>query len=38
VLDEWFETVVKPRLRGQAYEIRFADDCAPRRLGEEAVM
>lgn len=26
VLDEWFETVVKPRLRGQAYEIRFADD------------
>lgn len=26
VLDEWFETVVKPRLRGEAYEIRFADD------------
>src|SRR5213593_1301480 len=26
VLDEWFETVVKPRLRGQAYEIRYADD------------
>src|SRR5215468_10768617 len=26
VLDDWFETVVKPRLRGEAYEIRFADD------------
>jgi RNA-directed DNA polymerase len=26
VLDEWFEKVVKPRLRGRAYEIRFADD------------
>ena len=26
VLDEWFETVVKPRLTGEAYEIRFADD------------
>ena len=26
VLDEWFEGVVKPRLRGQAYEIRYADD------------
>lgn len=26
VLDEWFESVVKPRLRGQAYEIRYADD------------
>ena len=26
VLDEWFEMVVKPRLRGEAYEIRFADD------------
>jgi RNA-directed DNA polymerase len=30
VLDEWFETVVKPRLKGEAYEIRYADDCAPR--------
>ena len=28
VLDEWFEDVVKPRLRGDAYEIRYADDCA----------
>jgi RNA-directed DNA polymerase len=25
-LDQWFEQVVKPRLRGEAYEIRFADD------------
>jgi hypothetical protein len=26
VLDEWFEEVVKPRLRGRAYLIRYADD------------
>jgi group II intron reverse transcriptase/maturase len=26
VLDMWFEEVVKPRLKGEAYEIRFADD------------
>ncbi len=26
VLDEWFENAVKPRLRGAAHEIRFADD------------
>ena len=26
VLDVWFETVVKPRLRGQARLIRYADD------------
>ena len=26
VLDEWFETEVKPRLKGEAYEFRFADD------------
>ena len=26
VLDEWFETEVKPRLAGEAYEIRYADD------------
>jgi hypothetical protein len=25
-LDEWFETDVKPRLKGKAYEIRLADD------------
>ena len=26
VLDEWFEKEVKPRLRGQAFLIRYADD------------
>ncbi|WP_373191362.1 group II intron reverse transcriptase/maturase [Halomonas sp.] len=26
VLDEWFEQDVKPRLRGRAFEVRFADD------------
>ena len=26
VLDLWFEREVKPRLRGRAFEIRFADD------------
>ena len=26
VLDEWFQDVVKPRLKGEAYEIRYADD------------
>ena len=26
VLDQWFETVVKPRLRGKANLIRYADD------------
>ena len=26
VLDEWFETVVKPRLKGRAYLVRYADD------------
>ena len=26
VLDEWFEHVVKPRLKGEAYEIRYCDD------------
>ena len=26
VLDVWFENEVKPRLRGEAYEIRYADD------------
>ena len=28
VLDEWFDRQVKPRLRGQAFLIRYADDCA----------
>jgi len=31
VLDEWFETEVKPRMRGHCFLVRFADDCAPRR-------
>jgi len=26
VLDEWFEREVKPRLRGEAHEVRYADD------------
>jgi hypothetical protein len=26
VLDEWFETVVKPRMKGRVFLIRFADD------------
>jgi hypothetical protein len=26
VLDEWFEQEVKPRLRGEAHEVRYADD------------
>src|SRR5580692_6826738 len=26
ILDEWFEEVVQPRLKGEAHEIRFADD------------
>jgi RNA-directed DNA polymerase len=26
VLDTWFSEVVKPRLRGEAFEIRYADD------------
>jgi len=26
VLDEWFEREVKPRLKGEAYEVRYADD------------
>jgi group II intron reverse transcriptase/maturase len=26
ILDEWFEAEVKPRLKGEAHEIRFADD------------
>lgn len=26
VLDEWFETVVKPRMQGHVFLIRFADD------------
>lgn len=38
VLDLWFEYTVKPRLKGRAFMIRYADDGAPRRRGEEAMM
>jgi retron-type reverse transcriptase len=33
VLDEWFEQVVKPRLRGAAYEIRYADSFSAFSIG-----
>lgn len=29
VLDEWVEDVVKPRMRGRVFIIRYADDCVP---------
>jgi group II intron reverse transcriptase/maturase len=41
VLDEWFEHEVKPRLRGQAAEIRYADDfilCFQHREDAERVL
>lgn len=41
VLDEWFENVVKPRLKGEAHEIRYADDailCFQRKEDAEKVM
>src|SRR6202521_5689491 len=41
VLDEWFENEVKPRLKGAAHEIRFADDavlCFQYREDAEKVM
>ena len=41
VLDEWFEEVVKPRLKGEAHEIRFADDailCFQHRVDAEKVL
>jgi group II intron reverse transcriptase/maturase len=41
VLDEWFEHEVKPRLRGQAAEIRYADDfilCFQYRADAERVL
>jgi group II intron reverse transcriptase/maturase len=40
-LDVWFEEEVKPRLKGEAYEIRFADDailCFQHREDAEKVM
>ena len=41
VLDKWFEDMVKPRLKGEAYEIRFADDailCFQRKEDAEKVL
>jgi group II intron reverse transcriptase/maturase len=41
VLDTWFEKEVKPRMRGQAHLIRYADDfviCFERRDDAERVM
>lgn len=41
VLDEWFEQEVKPRLRGEAYEVRYADDfilCFQNREDAERVL
>ena len=41
MLDQWFEEVVKPRLKGQAYEIRFADDailCFQHKVDAEKVL
>jgi group II intron reverse transcriptase/maturase len=41
VLDVWFEEVVKPRLKGEAYEVRFADDailCFQHKEDAEKVM
>ena len=36
VFDRWFEDVVRPRLRGQAFVVRYADDSAPRRREGQA--
>src|SRR5215472_15460200 len=41
VLDEWFEREVRPRLRGNAFEIRYADDaviCLQYREDAEKVL
>lgn len=41
VLDEWMETVVKPRMRGEMYLIRYADDliiCLQHREDAERVV
>lgn len=38
VLDLWFRRDVQPRLKGRSELVRYADDCAPRRRGKEAVM
>jgi RNA-directed DNA polymerase len=38
VLDVWFHRDASVRLRGRSHLVRYADDGAPRRRGEEAVM
>ena len=38
VLDLWFHREVLPRLRGRAFLVRYADDCAPRRRRREVNM
>ena len=38
VLDLWFERDIRPRLKGHARLIRYADDCVPRRRAREAEM
>jgi len=38
VLDTWFVDEVKPRMKGRAFMIRYADDGAPRRRRREAEM
>jgi len=38
VLDLWFAQQIRPRLKGQGYLTRFADDCAPRRRRRETEM
>lgn len=30
VLDLWFKEVIQKRCKGEAYMVRYADDCAPR--------
>jgi RNA-directed DNA polymerase len=37
-LDLWFEQEVRPRLRGKAILVRYADDCAPRRCERKVRM
>jgi retron-type reverse transcriptase len=32
VLDLWFEKRVRKQCKGQAYIVRYADDCVPRKL------
>jgi retron-type reverse transcriptase len=38
VMDQWFEKQVRPRMRGRCQLVRYADDSAPRRRGEDPEM